>query len=278
MAGLAVGRAATDLIGTTTVRTTTTGTKGRPPMHPHGPEHHDQTHDHGDPEARVHGMAVIGTDTFYLSHLPMFMPLHDYQVILEAEFTGPDGRPDPGYVEDRKQHPGLLYTFRPEPFVLPQLLPDGGPPKRSSVTGDVFRHHYERTQPPNPRPVEVASGITVTVRTVVHGRKFEPGASRPPQLEYLLFGRGQELFLAHLISAPPDFDQLIQVRVDTELDDGDLARGLRVTVPDRADEARERIRPNGGPLAAVLRPGDQDIKIGVDPGQEFYLEENELAE
>jgi len=247
-------------------------------MNPHGHDHAGQNHDAQDDPPEVHGMAVIGSDTVYLSHLPMFMPVHNYQVILEAEFTGPDGRPDLGYAEDRKKNPGLLYTLRPKPFVLPELLLRTGPAARSSFTGDVFRHHYERTRPPNPRPVQVANDVTVTVRKVVHGRKFELAAARPPQLEYILFGRGNELFLAHLISGPPDFDQLIQVRLDAELDDTDLARGLRVTVQDRVDRVTDRIQSSGGTVAAVLHASDREIKIRVDPGREFYLEEGELAE
>ena len=40
--------------------------------------------------------------------------------------------------------------------------------------------------------------VNVTVTRVVHFRKFDPAATKPAQLEYLLFGKGTELFLAHL--------------------------------------------------------------------------------
>jgi hypothetical protein len=248
-------------------------------MNPHEHDHAGRNDhgDHHDPPAR-HGMAVLGTDAVYLSHLPMFMDVHDYQVLLEAEFTGPDGHPHPGYANDRRQHPDVLYTLKPERFVLPEILPGNGAPARSSFRGEVFRHHYERTTPPALTPVSVADALTVTVRRIVHARQFEQNAERPPQLEYILFGKGDELFLAHRINTPPDFDHLLQVRLDVELGDGDLAGGPRVVVPDRADLATERIHAGGGTVSAVLHAGNREIKISIDPVREFYFEEAELAE
>src|SRR5687768_7566230 len=70
-----------------------------------------------------HGMVVVGTETVFLSHLPMFMEPHDYQVILEASFGAGPGKV---YAEDRKAHlKALVYTVAPEPFVLPDLFPPG---------------------------------------------------------------------------------------------------------------------------------------------------------
>ena len=251
-------------------------------MNPHGHEHagpehtgHDHHGEPPDPPA-THGMAVVGTDSAYLSHLPMFMDVHDFQVLLEVEFIGPDGSPHTGYVDDRRQHPDALYTLKPRQMVLPELFPEDGQTARSSFQGSVFRHHYERVDPPAPTPVKVADAITVSVRRVVHARQFERTAKRPSQLEYILFGNGAELFFAHLISTPPDFDQLIKVRVNANLSDIDLGAGPRVTVPGRADIAAERIEAGGGTVPAVLHAADRDIEIGIDPGPEFYLEEGEL--
>jgi hypothetical protein len=51
------------------------------------------------------------------------------------------------------------------------------------------------------------------VKQVVHFREFDSKTKRPAHLEYLLFGKGGKFFLAHLIVAPPDFDQLLSVKV-----------------------------------------------------------------
>mgnify|MGYP003693773227 CR=1 FL=1 len=42
------------------------------------------SHDHRDPNATfgTHGMLLFGDETLYLSHLPMFMSPHNFQVIL----------------------------------------------------------------------------------------------------------------------------------------------------------------------------------------------------
>src|SRR6185369_13090055 len=61
----------------------------------------------------THNMLVVGEQTVYLSHLPMFqeageppMP-HRYQAILEVTFTKQEG-----YVKDRRGHPTTnIYTL-----------------------------------------------------------------------------------------------------------------------------------------------------------------------
>lgn len=72
-------------------------------------------------EPGVHGMLVVGEHSVYLSHLPMFGPPHDYQVILEVVFTTSGGDPQADYFKDRKQTGSMLYTLEPERFVLPRL-------------------------------------------------------------------------------------------------------------------------------------------------------------
>ena len=246
-------------------------------MNTHQHEHHHPDGDaSGDPPGG-HGMVVLGAGTVFLSHLPMFMAVHDYQVILEAEFVGPDGLPEEAYAVDRKDHPDQkLYTLAPRPFVLPDILPrDDKPPRLSSFRGNVFRNHFERKATD---PEQIAQDVVVNVKNVVHGRKFDPAAERPKNLEYILFGRVGDIYLAHLISRPPDFDQLIRVTVDHELSDENLARGLPLSVPDRSNSSSERVREGDGAVSSNLRAPSGDIAVVIEPGVEFYLEEGELAE
>ncbi len=89
---------------------------------------HDMQHEPQAPSeepASGHGMAIIGEMTVFLSHLPMFMSPHDYQVILEVTFTSQGSDPQRVYAEDRREHPDAkLYTFEPtRAFVLPDLFP-----------------------------------------------------------------------------------------------------------------------------------------------------------
>ena len=67
-------------------------------------------------------------------------------------------------------------------------------------TPGIYQHYSEGCP---------AEGVDVGVTRVIHFRKFEPGAAGLSQLEYLLFGKANELFLAHSITKPPDFDQVL---------------------------------------------------------------------
>ena len=101
-------------------------------MHTHAHGDHSGHADGADP-AGLHGMALWGADSVYLSHLPMMKhPPHDYQVIFEADLARPDGGPATEYAADRAKHPDQkLYSVRPEHFVLPDIFP--GPTGRRGV-------------------------------------------------------------------------------------------------------------------------------------------------
>ncbi len=69
---------------------------------PHAADQHEGTHT-GDAHD-VHGMMIVGGETVYLSHLPMFgHPHHDIQAILEATLAGEGGDPRSVYVDDRER-------------------------------------------------------------------------------------------------------------------------------------------------------------------------------
>lgn len=115
------------------------------------------------------------------------------------------------------------------------------------------------------------------IARVVHGRKFDPRVNRPPALEYFLFGRGKERFLAHAIFVPPDFDHVLPVQfLSVELSDADLSKDVRIVVPDRKNNATERLQP-GQRVEAMLRIGSgQPAKVQVEAGPQIYFEEDEL--
>src|SRR5262245_14786556 len=175
---------------------------------------------HSDPPA-THNMLLVGEQTAYLSHLPMFDGLnrektdftsrHRYQVILEATFADGSRNLTENYKTDRKSHPAeKMYTFNPALFVLGDLDPTGSSPRVKFRGNALIRGHLERggkafvgdfQNPP-------ASGVfDVNVVRVVHFHKFVPNAPKPAQLQYILFGKGSETFMAHFITQPPDFDQ-----------------------------------------------------------------------
>ena len=201
------------------------------------------THEHTDQPMR-HRMVVFGHNAMFMSHLPMFsMHEHANQVILETELTADDGTdPMRVYRDDRLQHPDVaFYTFDPGRFVLPDILPaDGQPATSTTFTGDLYRHHVEHSDPP---PVMIAKNVTVNISNVVHGRRFDPHAPASAQLDYIAFGGDGEVYLAHLLTRPPDFDQLIQVTLTPAPAADELHRGPVVTVAGRRDMSGERLEP-----------------------------------
>lgn len=177
--------------------------------------------------ASVHGMLVVGGQKIYLSHLPMFHSPHDYQLILEAEL---DGQALAAYRASRAASDETVYTIAPERFVLPEMVANPRPFRAS-----LFRGHFERGGK------RIAEG-TVVIRRVLHFRKLDAQAPQPERMGAFLFGNETERFLAHLITARPDFDQIVQVAVigpvyadgaavlPAQPNDRPLERGARVRV------------------------------------------------
>lgn len=220
-----------------------------------------------------HGMVVVGTEAVHLSHLPMFMKPHDFQVILRAGL----GDDEQAYVEDRRANPeALIYTLAPAPFVLPDILPaaPGKRPRLRTFRGDLFRGHFEQ---PGPGTEQIAADVEVAVDAVVMGHRFEPEARVPDALTYLLFGTAAELWLAHVITGPPDFDQLVSVTVpDNPFRVKTLAAGVPLTVPGRKNLAAERVGLDGGgtAVAASATVAGKTVPVDLQPQVEFYFNDN----
>lgn len=232
------------------------------------------THPPGGDRPAGHGMVVVGNETVYLSHLPMFMKPHNFQVVLQARFGGDDQQT---YVDDRAAHPkSLVYTLAPAPFVLPDILPPapGKQPRLRTFRGDLFQGHFEQ---PGPGTDRIAAGVDVTVDAVVLGQRFDPEAQAPDALAYVLFGAGAELWLAHVITGPPDFDQLVSVTVPDDAFTADaLAAGVPVTVPGRKNLAAERVGldRSDAAVAASATVAGKAVPVELRPQVEFYFNDN----
>lgn len=250
----------------------------------------------------THNMLVVGEQTAYLSHLPMFDGLnkkktdftspHRYQVILEATFADGTNNLTETYLSDRRSHATeKMYSINPAQFVLPDLDPKGKALK--SFRGNtVYRGHLERENVPiigfmDPPPADPPAGgvFDVNVTRVIHFHKFAPAATKPAQLQYILFGKGSEVFLAHFIAAPPDFDQVIGVKLTgQQFTDEQLASGIIVNLPGKLNAGKTRLKetqkasglfqlagPDGKPQA-----GSKAKPLQVEVIREFYFEEGEL--
>ena len=182
----------------------------------------------------VHGMLLFGSDVLYLSHLPMFMSPHNFQVLLEAGF-------DDAVLEvlraDRAAggEAGGIHTFEPEVFPIVELDPSGDGPARTAIEGTVYHGHFERGGTP------IAERVTAEVRSVVHFAEFDIQAQRPTDLTltYLCFGRAGRLHLVHRITASPDFDHVIEARLVPGSLTDPAGRPLRVARARKDTEVRD---------------------------------------
>ncbi len=99
-------------------------------------------------------------------------------------------------------------------------------------------------------------------------------------MRYICFGGRDLAFLAHVITAPPDFDQILAVQAGTlnGVSDDNLRAGLIVRVPDRPDDVTTRLQETQTITAQVQDQGaDTGGSIGLTAGREIYLETGDLA-
>lgn len=243
------------------------------------------------PEDRpnTHNMMLVGTKTAYLSHLPMFVndgtgpkfdSPHRFQVILEATFAEGDRNLTELYFEDRVKNPSVkMYTLNPALFVLSRVDPNGAALKKFRGNA-LIRGHLERggesfigdfENPPE------GGAFDVNVVNVVHFHEFDPNAVKPSKLEYLLFGKGSELFLAHLITKPNDFDQIISIKTTGQaFTDEELSKGPRIEFPTRRNTSKERLKEGARATGRLRIPGAAPRSVPVEVVKEFYFEEGEL--
>ena len=237
----------------------------------------------------THNMMLVGSKTAFLSHLPMFVKRgsgpkfdspHRFQVILEATFSEGDKNLTEVYFNDRTKNPAVkMYTLNPDLFVLSRVNPAGDALKTFRANA-LIRGHLERGGKSLIGDVEnppTGGAFDVNVMNVVHFREFDPKATKPAKLEYLLFGKGPELFLAHVISKPNDFDQIISIKsTGPTFSDEELGKGMRVEFSDRGNNSKERLKEKVKASGLFHVPGGSPRTVPIEVVREFYFEEGEL--
>jgi hypothetical protein len=237
----------------------------------------NHSHGHEPPkEGPRHNMLVVGDKAIFLSHLPMFMAPHNLQFILEATLASKENGADKTYFADRQSHPDTrVYTLEPEVLDLDRLLaPDSGNSQPRSFKGTVFRGHLER----GGLRIKDLTDIQVNVENIIYSQRFDPGLDKSEHLEYILFGKGQDLFLAHVIAAPPDFDQILSVQIDTPPTQDEITRGVRVSFLERRNISPQRVK-EGDTIQGRghVTGAHQFLNLQFQAGVEFYFEEGELS-
>jgi hypothetical protein len=221
----------------------------------------------------IHGMRIVGEQNIYLSHMGLFKSsCHDYQGIFEVAFEGPNN-PQSKYLNAQKSNPNQNeFTLEPtEKFILPDLASG----KIASFTASIFESQYEDI-PKDIRPSQALDrNVTVKVKRVLYFRQFKPGAKQPEFLEYLLFGSGtNEQLAAHLITASPDFDQVVALKTTLPLSNTELAKAVRLVLPNRPTPNANANLSQAiklGQKPAVQVNGKEPNKF-IEGGQQYFLE------
>ena len=147
---------------------------------------------------------------------------------------------------------------------------------RRSFKGTVFRGHLERD---GGQAIAALTDIDINVKKVVYAAKLRSGLEKPEKLTYHLLGNDKEFFLAHVIGAPPDFDQILSVAIEDPPAAEDLDRGVRVVFLDRVNSALDRVKGRGGLVQGQghAAGAHQFLALQIKAGVEFYFEEGELS-
>ena len=248
---------------------------------------------HALPDSRLsghsafHGQGLYGLDNLYLVHLAVFMGApgshpHNFQVILEVDLD--DEAAHSQYRADRSQDPMSLYTATPVPFDQTALVADypGLPALDGIAATSIVRGHFEQGGVP------IAQEVNFDIARVVYFREFFLGGPKLGDQNYLLFGRGGEAFGAHLLSAPPDFDQMISVEVDVTGSPGEelvseiteaLAAGIYLRLPERLNQEGTRLQPGSEVACSLSIPSSSTpIPVMVRVSDEIYCESGEFSE
>jgi hypothetical protein len=244
-------------------------------MASHDMEHHHPPLGESDAPIGVHGMLLVGEAPVYLSHLPMFMAPHNFQVILEVRLDAEANR----RLGDFRSHFGRdnLCTVKPEEFSIVDLLPvDPAKPALAAFKADIVKGHFEKGGD------VIAADARVSVEDVIHFEELSL-TDKADDLEYILFGTEQQFFLAHRVTQPPDFDQVLSVNVTGHrFTEDELRRerfGVLVTIPARSNTLRDRIKPGEKALGRGHVVGaHQFLDLHVEVLSEIYFEEGELRE
>jgi hypothetical protein len=176
-----------------------------------------------------HGMVLFGRGgALYASHIPMFHPPHDVQLLLQVELSGKDV---PGDFAKG------LYTLDPQRFDLSELMAG----RLHEFHAALYRGSFEGGGK------VLARDVTVRVRRVLHAAALRADAPALPHLRYLVVGEGREGYLVHALGRAPDFDQVLRVKFEKP-----LPAGVHVLeLPARANTADTRLTCGAVPSATL---------------------------
>lgn len=212
---------------------------------------------HGD-HVGVHNMTLFGSGAghLYLSHIPLYDPPHDLQLVLEVRIVS-------GVPAAEQRFGATGFTISPERLSLTELA--SGTRKR--LTATIHAGNVESGGP------AIHRDVVFEVKQVLHRSTLVRSMPESPTLAYLAVGSPSEAYLVHLIDRAPSFEQVLAITLpaDSFLGAADLARGRPITIAGSTGEVTARLAKGD----VVDAAGTTASKITVTaeltclPGEEF---------
>jgi hypothetical protein len=167
------------------------------------------------PGGRVgsHTMIVFGgLDATFFSHIPLFGPPHDVQLVMQVKL---DGGSLPRTFQDR------LYTFVPETMSLDDVIRG----TKTDFTGRLYLGNVEQ----NGRLL--LSNVRVRVTNVAFSRNLDRRATEPPNPDYLFIGKAPNTTRVRIIHSPASVDEIVpfSIAAGSSISDADLESGVILT-------------------------------------------------
>lgn len=165
-----------------------------------------------DARQGTHGMLlIVNAQGLLASHLPMYHPPHDVQVVLALT---PAGREDKEFIETLSAStPEILYTISPEPFDLNRLNPEAED-ELEEFCAALYLGHFERGGR------QLTERVCFSVDDTLLYRPLSASMSKDDKAHWQVFEIGTDRYAAHEIAGAPDFDQWMRLSGGRKLDAG----------------------------------------------------------
>jgi hypothetical protein len=255
------------------------------PYLPQTEHEHHPLGDHVDNGRMWHAFVLVGTDTFFASHITnLFMEVHKYQLIVELSLPEPYRSK---LIEDRKQHPDDSYFIAnlfPDTSIGsgddPMNLPELASGLRTSLIGNIWRGIPNKpvySEWPWKGVQPLLSNVPVSVKRVVYFLPFSESLNHPDRLTYLLFGSGGEAHIVHLQTMhdrQPDFDHIASLKeVPGWLAPDLLEAGAVIDLPDKPRFGDEEDERRGSRCASPVEDGAEiDVRYrGAEPSRRIMI-------
>ena len=158
----------------------------------------------------IHSMLVLGASgsNIFLHHYDLFNnPNHSYHVTLGASIADP--AQSRIYEDYHRTHGDVMVSIDPEVFFLHEIA-DGS---RTSFTAKFSGPAVQGGVPTQwGTVIPGLEKVKINITRIIQFRAFDPNAVYPASLTYQLFGNEKEAFLAHEVTAAPNFQQVVKIK------------------------------------------------------------------